>query len=98
MRRIDLIYRAERFRFVGHSDATCYRPWGGPGAPAGRRGGEVSLTRHALAREITAALVFKAVVLGLLYLAFFAPHHRTAITPERAAARLLSDGTNERGP
>ncbi len=56
------------------------------------------MTRHALAREITAALVFKAVVLGLLYLAFFAPHHRTAITPERAAARLLSDGTNERAP
>ncbi len=58
----------------------------------------MSLTRHALAREITAALVFKAIVLGLLYLAFFAPHHRTAITPERAAARLFVDTASERAP
>ncbi len=56
------------------------------------------MTRHALAREITAALVFKAIVLGLLYLAFFAPHHRTAVTPERAAARLFVDAASEGAP
>lgn len=54
------------------------------------------MTRHALAREITAALVFKAIVLALLYIAFFAPHHRTIVTPERAAERVLADWTNER--
>ena len=56
------------------------------------------MSRHALAREITAALVFKAVVLALLYLAFFAPNHRTIVTPERAAARVLADGTSDKVP
>lgn len=55
-----------------------------------------SLIRYALAREITAALIFKAIVLAFLYVAFFAPHHRIIVTPERAAERLLVQWTNEK--
>lgn len=54
------------------------------------------MIRYALAREITAALIFKAIVLAFLYVAFFAPHHRIIVTPERAAERLLVQWTNEK--
>ena len=52
------------------------------------------MTRHALAREITVALIFKAIVLAFLYFAFFAPHHRIIVTPERAAERLFVEWMN----
>jgi hypothetical protein len=52
---------------------------------------------HAMAKpslrfEITAALVFKALALLLLYLAFFSGSHRSAVTPERMAAALTGRG------
>ena len=47
------------------------------------------LFRHPLAKEITAVLVFKAVVLVGLYLAFFGPADRPTVTPEGVGAALL---------
>ncbi len=45
--------------------------------------------RRGLAAEILAILAFKAVALALLYLAFFSPAHRTAVTAEHAAQIIL---------
>lgn len=45
--------------------------------------------RSPLAREVTAALAFKAVALALLYVAFFGPWQRPEVTPADVEAVLL---------
>jgi hypothetical protein len=48
--------------------------------------------RTRLAKEITAALVFKAIALAALYFAFFAPPHAPEVSPERVAQDLFEAG------
>jgi hypothetical protein len=55
------------------------------------------LSRHPLLTEITAVLLFKAVVLAGLYLAFFAPSDRPRVTPERLGAALVQAGPGAAG-
>lgn len=45
--------------------------------------------RHAPWRDIVWTLAFKAAALTLLYLLFFGPSHRIAVTPDRVAALLI---------
>jgi hypothetical protein len=45
--------------------------------------------RHPVVREIALALVFKALALALLYVAFFSPAQRTLVTPEAMSQALL---------
>jgi hypothetical protein len=49
--------------------------------------------RYALRREIAAALLFKVVALTLLYLAFFAPSHRRAVSSGDIAARFTASAS-----
>jgi hypothetical protein len=46
-----------------------------------------------LAREISIALAVKALMLILLYVAFFGPSHRVAVTPPGMAAALFESGS-----
>jgi hypothetical protein len=48
--------------------------------------------RTRLAKEITAALVFKAIALTLIYFAFFAPAQAPGVSAERVAQDLFHAG------
>ena len=52
------------------------------------------MSKRNLRFEITIALVFKALAILVLYLAFFSGAHRTHVTPERMAA-VLARGAAE---
>jgi len=54
-----------------------------------------SVPTHPLRRGIAWALIAKAVALGLLYVLFFSPDHRPAVTPDRLAGVLLAAPTVE---
>ncbi|HXQ67951.1 MAG TPA: hypothetical protein VN980_15370 [Alphaproteobacteria bacterium] len=55
--------------------------------------------RRRLLREIGLALAFKAVALGVLYVAFFALPHGARLTSEGVSAHLLSPlGASPLGP
>jgi hypothetical protein len=51
--------------------------------------------RPSLAGEIAVVLAVKLMALAALYLAFFGPSHRVAVTAERTAAVLLAGAGNE---
>jgi len=56
------------------------------------RGAQDQMKKQAasrLRREILAALLFKALALALLYVAFFSSSHRTAISPHAMAVFLF---------
>ncbi len=46
------------------------------------------MARSTLRRELTLALLFKAVAIFLLWFLFFSPAHRTHVTPADMAAAL----------
>jgi hypothetical protein len=50
-----------------------------------------------LAREIVAALAFKAIALALLYLAFFGPSHRVDASADRMASVVFGHDFVEKG-
>lgn len=60
----------------------------GGGSAAG--GKQAMRRRHRLLHEIGAALAFKILALGVLYVAFFAPPHGAQLTSEGVSAHLLS--------
>jgi hypothetical protein len=53
--------------------------------------------KHRLGREIGAALAFKALALGLLYVAFFMPAHGGRVTSQGVSTHLLSSAGESRG-
>jgi len=50
------------------------------------------MRRARLRHEIALVLAAKAVALGLLYVAFFAPSHELHVTPAAVSQRLLIAG------
>ena len=52
--------------------------------------------RYRLQREIGMALAFKALALGILYVAFFMPGHGVRVTPDKLSTHLLAP-TGESG-
>jgi hypothetical protein len=50
-----------------------------------------------IAREIAAALAFKAIALAVLYLAFFGPSHRIDASADRVASAIFDRGFAEAG-
>lgn len=52
--------------------------------------------KRSLAREIGAALIFKAIALAALYFAFFNGPHRQKVTPADMTTFLTQDATPAR--